>query len=228
MANLTSPTKSFVIDDAMEPSRDVEFAAPQSRYTTVLVVGATGRVGRILVRKLLLRGYKVKALVRRREGKLRDELQAIPSAVEIVEGDVGDVDSCQQAVRGVSKVGGWVWAGWGHTSGIRRGATRVGSEGGAERGAAGAGAQKEAPRFPCLAWRWPHGQPPPSMPHAGAPTQALLLTTHHTLPSLLPPPFPSADHLLRRRAHHHDVRPAARGRPGRNEPGQGHAGGAGE
>ena len=32
--------------------------------TTVLVVGATGRVGTILVRKLALRGYTVRALVR--------------------------------------------------------------------------------------------------------------------------------------------------------------------
>ncbi len=33
--------------------------APQAAYTTVLVLGATGRVGRIVTRKLLLRGYKV-------------------------------------------------------------------------------------------------------------------------------------------------------------------------
>ena len=41
-----------------------EFEAPQAGNTQVLVVGATGRVGRILVRKLLLRGYKVRAFVR--------------------------------------------------------------------------------------------------------------------------------------------------------------------
>ena len=34
----------------------------------MLVVGATGRVGRILVRKLLLRGYKVRAFVRQSDG----------------------------------------------------------------------------------------------------------------------------------------------------------------
>lgn len=37
-----------------------EFTIPNADLTTVLVAGATGRVGRILVRKLLLRGYKVK------------------------------------------------------------------------------------------------------------------------------------------------------------------------
>mmetsp|Transcript_1916 Transcript_1916/g.4855 ORF Transcript_1916/g.4855 Transcript_1916/m.4855 type:complete len:692 (+) Transcript_1916:52-2127(+) len=107
VSNLAAPTKSssaYLDDDLMEPSRAVEFEAPQAAYTTVLVVGATGRVGRILVRKLLLRGYKVKALVRKREGKERDELQAIPSAVEIVEGDIGDMDCCQEAVRNVNKV----------------------------------------------------------------------------------------------------------------------------
>ncbi|KAF5841365.1 hypothetical protein DUNSADRAFT_13233 [Dunaliella salina] len=107
VSNLAAPTKSssaYLDDDLLEPSRAVEFEAPQAAYTTVLVVGATGRVGRILVRKLLLRGYKVKALVRRREGKERDELQAIPSAVEIVEGDIGDMDCCQEAVRNVNKI----------------------------------------------------------------------------------------------------------------------------
>jgi hypothetical protein len=59
LSNLGSPTKSFIIDDVLEPGRDSDFEAPQAAYTTVLVVGATGRVGRILTRKLLLRGYKV-------------------------------------------------------------------------------------------------------------------------------------------------------------------------
>lgn len=37
-----------------------EFAIPGAQYTTVLVVGPTSRIGRIVVRKLLLRGYTVK------------------------------------------------------------------------------------------------------------------------------------------------------------------------
>lgn len=37
-----------------------EFAIPGAQNTTVLVVGATSRVGRIVVRKLMLRGYTVK------------------------------------------------------------------------------------------------------------------------------------------------------------------------
>ena len=41
-----------------------DVAPSASNSTRVLVVGATGRVGRIVVRKLLLRGYTVRALVR--------------------------------------------------------------------------------------------------------------------------------------------------------------------
>lgn len=37
-----------------------EFAVPGAQNTTVLVVGATSRVGRLVIRKLMLRGYTVK------------------------------------------------------------------------------------------------------------------------------------------------------------------------
>lgn len=37
-----------------------EFAIPGAQNTTVLVVGATSRIGRIVIRKLMLRGYSVK------------------------------------------------------------------------------------------------------------------------------------------------------------------------
>lgn len=39
-----------------------EFAIPGAQNTTVLVVGATSRIGRIVVRKLMLRGYSVKVV----------------------------------------------------------------------------------------------------------------------------------------------------------------------
>lgn len=81
-----------------------DFESPQAANTTVLVVGAAGRVGKVLVRKLLLRGYKVKALVRHRSGEV---LEDIPQSVEQVAGDLGDYQSCRRAVEGVDKVGGW-------------------------------------------------------------------------------------------------------------------------
>ncbi|MEW5313772.1 MAG: hypothetical protein WDW38_005311 [Sanguina aurantia] len=98
VSSLTNVTKRSV-DESMD-SPDTSFEAPQAAYTTVLVLGATGRVGRILVRKLLLRGYSVKALVRKREGKSAE----LPSAVQIVEGDLGSMSSCQVAVKDVNKI----------------------------------------------------------------------------------------------------------------------------
>lgn len=104
-----------------------EFESPDAADTTVLVTGATGRVGRVLVRKLLLRGYKVRALVRQRDGgaaaaaaaaggsgvdssvsmdagSVGGEEAAIPLAVVQVYGDVGDYQACRRAVEGVDKV----------------------------------------------------------------------------------------------------------------------------
>ncbi|KAG1670564.1 hypothetical protein FOA52_012136 [Chlamydomonas sp. UWO 241] len=81
-----------------------EVEVPQAAYTTVLVVGATGRVGRILTRKLLLRGYKVRALVRRdAEGGGAGGV-GVPAAVKLVFGDVGETRDCQEAVKGVDKI----------------------------------------------------------------------------------------------------------------------------
>ena len=44
---------------------------------------------------------QVKALVRQRDGSTAD---AIPPAVEVVVGDIGDMSACQEAVQGVDKV----------------------------------------------------------------------------------------------------------------------------
>ncbi|XP_010063699.2 protein HIGH CHLOROPHYLL FLUORESCENCE PHENOTYPE 173, chloroplastic [Eucalyptus grandis] len=78
-----------------------EFAIPAAQSTTVLVVGATSRIGRILVRKLMLRGYSVKALVRKPDQLPPD---ALPRSVEVVAGDVGDPSSLKAAVQGCQKI----------------------------------------------------------------------------------------------------------------------------
>lgn len=78
-----------------------EFAIPGAQNTTVLVVGATSRVGRLVVRKLMLRGYTVKALVRKAD---KDVLDMLPTSVEIVVGDVGDPSSLKLAVEGCNKI----------------------------------------------------------------------------------------------------------------------------
>uniref|UniRef100_A0A453SKQ6 NAD(P)-binding domain-containing protein n=1 Tax=Aegilops tauschii subsp. strangulata TaxID=200361 RepID=A0A453SKQ6_AEGTS len=78
-----------------------EFTVPGAQDTTVLVVGATSRIGRIVVRKLMLRGYNVKALVRRDDAEVIDML---PRSVDIAVGDVGDPLAVQSAVSGCSKI----------------------------------------------------------------------------------------------------------------------------
>ncbi|KAL5208800.1 hypothetical protein ABZP36_033235 [Zizania latifolia] len=78
-----------------------DFTVPGAQDTTVLVVGATSRIGRIVVRKLMLRGYNVKALVRRNDPEVIDML---PRSVDVVVGDVGDASSVQDAVSGCNKV----------------------------------------------------------------------------------------------------------------------------
>ncbi|XP_038896138.1 protein HIGH CHLOROPHYLL FLUORESCENCE PHENOTYPE 173, chloroplastic [Benincasa hispida] len=78
-----------------------EFAIPGAQNTTVLVVGATSRIGRIVVRKLMLRGYSVKALVRKAD---EDIVNVLPRSVEIVIGDVGDANTLKAAVEGCNKI----------------------------------------------------------------------------------------------------------------------------
>lgn len=107
LQKIGGPSRGSVdLEDAM--AMPEVFDSPQATATTVLVVGATGRVGKVLVRKLLLRGYSVKALVRRRtaqsEGDEEDVMESIPRSVQVIEGDLGDYKACRKAVEGVDKV----------------------------------------------------------------------------------------------------------------------------
>ena len=107
--SVTSPTRSLPVTEEYSSAGEglTEFETPQAAFTTVLVVGATGRIGRVLLRKLLLRGYKVKALIRQHATEDEEEAQrpaGIPQSVEIVYGDVSDYASCRAAAKGVDKV----------------------------------------------------------------------------------------------------------------------------
>ena len=62
-----------------------------------LVTGATGHIGNVLVRKLLGRGEKVRALIPPNES--REPLKGLD--VEAVEGDVLDLDSVFASLRGI-------------------------------------------------------------------------------------------------------------------------------
>ena len=63
--------------------------------TTILVTGATGRVGRHVVQGLLDAGTTVRALVRNPAGA------ALPEAVEVVQGDITDEAAVARAAAGV-------------------------------------------------------------------------------------------------------------------------------
>jgi len=63
LGQLTSSTRvtdDYEYENVVIGGPMCDFTTPNAELTTVLVAGATGRVGRILVRKLQLRGYKVK------------------------------------------------------------------------------------------------------------------------------------------------------------------------
>ena len=63
---------------------------------TILVTGATGTIGRQMVEQLTARGADVRALV-------RDPAKAmLPNEVEVMQGDLLDVDSLRSAFSGVS------------------------------------------------------------------------------------------------------------------------------
>lgn len=63
---------------------------------TILVTGATGNVGTKVVKQLVQRGANVRTLV-------RDTSKAnFPAGVDVVQGDLLDVDSLRRAMKGVS------------------------------------------------------------------------------------------------------------------------------
>jgi dihydroflavonol-4-reductase len=65
-----------------------------------LVTGATGHIGNVLVRELLARGEKVRALILPNES--REPLKGL--SVEVVEGDVLDLDAVFESLRGVKGI----------------------------------------------------------------------------------------------------------------------------
>lgn len=78
-----------------------DFTIPGAESTTVLVAGATSRVGRIVIRKLQLRGYKVKALVRKADPQT---LEMLPRSVQIEVGDLGEPATLKAVVEGCTKI----------------------------------------------------------------------------------------------------------------------------
>src|ERR1700716_2301515 len=71
----------------------------RTRVDPVLVTGATGRVGRVVVDLLLDAGVPVRALTHRSEAAL-----TLPANVEVVTGDLAVPESLDAGLRGVSAV----------------------------------------------------------------------------------------------------------------------------
>lgn len=69
------------------------------RVTHVLVVGATGSIGRLVVEEALAQGYDVRALVRSAE-----RARLLPAAVSAVQGDLGRPGSLAAALEGIDAV----------------------------------------------------------------------------------------------------------------------------
>ena len=65
----------------------------------ILVTGATGNVGSEVVQQLASSGHKVRALVR-----AKDEATKFPTTVDAVVGDLDNVESLVNAMKGVDKV----------------------------------------------------------------------------------------------------------------------------
>ena len=63
---------------------------------TILITGATGNIGRQVVQQLVNRGADVRALVR------NPSKASFPAGVDVVQGDLLDVDSLRLAFKGVS------------------------------------------------------------------------------------------------------------------------------
>ena len=66
----------------------------------VLVAGATGRTGRLVVSNLLEQGYPVRALVR----DMERGHEILGDGVEFAEGDVRDIDSLRAAMQGAASL----------------------------------------------------------------------------------------------------------------------------
>lgn len=92
---------SGAADATFEVDRDGVLGADDGEPPEVLVAGATGETGRIVVRKLLLRGYRVRVLVR---NLYSSTLDLLGTGVSYVKGDLSDHDALLDCVGDVDKI----------------------------------------------------------------------------------------------------------------------------
>ncbi|MGA2763170.1 MAG: NAD(P)H-binding protein [Spirochaetia bacterium] len=88
--------------------------------STVAVLGAAGRTGRIFVQEAVRRGYAVKALVRNVNAR-----QDFPPGVTVIQGDATDESSLQQLIEGVDVVVSLLGQAKGSSSDLKVKSTRL-------------------------------------------------------------------------------------------------------
>lgn len=93
----------FASDDVAEEFDDdrMQLFSPEDSPPEVLVVGATGRTGQIIARKLVLRGYRVRVLVR---NLYSATLDVVGTGVSYVKGDLLDYESLLEATADADKI----------------------------------------------------------------------------------------------------------------------------
>jgi hypothetical protein len=99
-SNFNSKTASGLLQEYAE----AEALAPISYIPEVLVVGATGEIGRLVVRRLLLEGsgrFRVRVLVR---DLYSQTLNLLGTGVSYCQGDLSDVESLEYALTDVDKI----------------------------------------------------------------------------------------------------------------------------
>ena len=88
--------------------------------STVAVLGATGRTGRIFVQEAVRRGHTVKALVRNINAK-----KDFPQGVNVIQGDATDASSLQQLIEGADVVVSLLGRAKGSSSDLKVKSTRL-------------------------------------------------------------------------------------------------------
>jgi uncharacterized protein YbjT (DUF2867 family) len=78
------------------------FVVSVAESETILVGGATGRQGSAVVAELLARGYEVRAMTRKPDG--RKALRLAQKNIELVHGDYADPESLRAAMDGIERV----------------------------------------------------------------------------------------------------------------------------
>ena len=69
----------------------------------ILITGSTGKIGHHLVDELIKRGEDVRVLVRNKQ-KIIDKMKILPENLDIVEGDVTDIDSLKDITKDVDTI----------------------------------------------------------------------------------------------------------------------------